>query len=162
MASDIESEVLTVGRFSSQLLNYRGSEKKIRLIGDTLQNTFDNSSTGSDVAVGIDSASLATNTLQKGSIKGIVYSALKAFFVSRGVGVTNANALALLTIDAAKISGVSPMSVIEDILQKNSKKIQFKNDIIISHNLLREPGNQLGKTNTVNNKKSFQARLIKP
>jgi hypothetical protein len=159
LASNIEEQVVSVGRFSSQVLNYRGAEKKVRVVNDQLSNTFDNSS-GDNFAPEVGSLSLGNFGLVSGSVKSVDYYTLRSYFLNRGTGVINANALALLVIDSAKIMNISPRKLLERSLPSTGK-IRFAEDVMLTINYLRSTGNQIGTATSVNNHKSPQSRNVK-
>lgn len=150
---------ISVDRFSSQLLNYRGAELKVRVVSDQFSNTF-SKSRGADVAAEASSVFLGNQGLVTGSVSGIEYESLRAYFIGRGTGTTNASTLSLLLIDTAKMIGSTPRKLLETLIPQGGK-ITFSNDVALTTNLLRPNGNQVGSVSNIDNSASIQYRNVR-
>ena len=155
-----QHQEVSVGRFSSQLLNYHGAEKKVILSRGTIGNTFTNG-TGSERAPSPENLALSESNLSGGAIDSSQYYPIRSYFLNRGVGLTNASTLALMVLDAAKMVGMSPRALLERELPSGTN-VQFNDDMVLAQNELRPLGNKIGFARDIINNNSVQARNIRP
>ena len=153
------SSILSAGRFSSQMLTYLGTQRTVKTVTGSPENTFKYAS-GSPVFV--DPASLSQSALgfgEAGSYSATVYNSTKCYFLSRGASSLYADTMTGLVIDMAQVLGIS----VQTLLEKSviGPTIMFSDDAYRAMNLLRDPGNQVGRVTTLSNKYSLQARQIR-
>lgn len=153
------STILSAGRFSSQMLTYLGTQKTVKTVTGSAENTFKYSS---GAPVFIDPGSLSQSALgegEPGSYSPAVYNSTKCYFLSRGASALYADTMTGLVIDMARVTGVS----VQTLLEKSSvgTTIMFSDDAYRAMNLLRDPGNQVGRVTSLNNKFSLQANQIR-
>ena len=153
------ANIASVGRFSSQMLTYLGTQRTVKSIGNTPTNTF-------KYATGTVALPNAASMLQANRSTGVIgnyapdtYNSTKSYFLSRGAGPSYADAMTGLAIDMASILGTSPAALLEQVTPTG--KLMFTENVYRSFNLLRDPGNQVGIVTSVNNRYSIQAREIR-
>lgn len=153
------SNIASIGRFSSQMLTYLGTQRTVKNVGGEAANTF-------KFASGPTTFPTPGNVSQSLVGEGVVgnyspetYNSTKCYFLSRGIGPLYAEAMTGLIIDMASTLGVSPQSLIEK--SELSGKVLFSPDAYRTFNMFRDPGNQVGMVTTVNNRYSLQAREIR-
>jgi hypothetical protein len=93
-----------------------------------------------------------------GSYSSDEYNSTKCYFLSRGASIMYADAMTALVIDTAQLMGISPQSVLEQ--STINKKFDFSNGAYSAINMLRDPGNQIGKATPINNRNSLKAREL--
>lgn len=154
------NNIASLGRFSSQMLTYLGTQRTVKNVGGSYANTF-------KYAVGpvtfpepgsFQQASLGTGVT--GSFSPASYDSTKSYFLSRGTSSAYADSMTALTIDIANTMGISPQS----LLEQSSKfgKLDMSDTAYQIFNELRDPSHQIGRTKAVANIKSLQAREIRP
>lgn len=149
----------SIGRFSSQMLTYLGTQKTVRTVNGNPTNTF-KYSTGITVfppAGSVAQADLGGGVV--GNYSPAVYNSTKCYFLSRGAGTMYADTMAGLAIDIAATIGVSPQSFLEQ--SETQGKLLPSENAYRTFNLYRDPGNQVGTVTTVKNRYSLQARQIR-
>ena len=147
-----------IGRFSSQMLTYLGTQRTIRVVNGVAENTF-KYQTGPTTFPGIDSVSV--DALENGVVGNYspeAYNFTKGYFQSRGASKVYADTMTGLSIDIAAILGVSTQTLLENM---DPKKMLLSDDAYRVFNLLRDPGNQVGTVTSVDNRYSLQARAIR-
>lgn len=153
------SNISSIGRFSSQMLTYLGVQRTVKSTGGDIVNTYKYSSgntvfpdpgnvTQSDLGGGVS-----------GSYNASTYDSTLCYFLSRGVGPLYANTMAGLAIDMAAALGISVPSLLEQV--NTNGQLLFTEDAYRMFNVFRDPGNQVGIVTTTNNKFSLQAREIR-
>lgn len=153
------SNVSSIGRFSSQMLTYLGTQKTVKSVNGTYENTF-KYQTGPTTF--IDYGSLSQSILDGGvvgSVSPSSYDSTKSYFLARGVSDVYADTMAALAIDIATIVGMTPQALLEqsDLMSK----LNLSDAAYTAFNKLRDPGNQVGTVTSVSNKSSLQARQIR-
>ena len=149
----------TLGRFSSQMLTYLGTQRTVKIVTDVLANTY-KYSTGSTVFPNPGSLSQATaGEGVVGSYAPNVYNATKCYFLSRGASDVYADTMTGLTIDIAAILGISPANLL--VKYEVSGATSLTPDAYGAFNILRSASHQVGTATSVNNKYSLQARAIR-
>lgn len=149
----------TIGRFSSQMLTYLGTQKTVKIINGVPTNTFKFES-GNTVFPS------AGSVLQSDVGGGVVgnyspntYDSTKCFFLSRGVGSLYADTMTGLAIDMAAQMGISTQQLLE--IADLTGQLQFSENAYRAFNNLRDPGNQVGIVTSASNRNSLQARQIR-
>lgn len=153
------SNISTLGRFSSQILTYLGTQKTVKSVNGTYVNTF-KYNTGTTVFPDPDTL------LQSdygggvvGSMPTAYYNSTKSYFLSRGGSEVYADAMTSLTLDIALVLGISPVELLEK--SEYVSKLSMSADAYRMFNELRDPGNQVGVVTTALNRDSLQARQIR-
>lgn len=153
------TSVASVGRFSSQMLTYFGTQKTVKLVGDSYVNTFKYQSGPTTF---VDPASLLQSDLGggvTGSLQSSYYDSTRCYFLSRGVGIAYAETMTALALDMALQLGISPQEFLEK--SESFLKLDLLPDAYRAFNNLRDPGNQVGVVTTPSNKSSLQSRQIR-
>lgn len=153
------SNIASIGRFSSQMLTYLGTQKTVKTVNNVPTNTFKYSS---GPTVFPNAGSLLQSTLGLGVVGNYspdAFDSTKCFFLSRGVGPLYADTMAGLAIDMASQLGISPQALLEQISIGGT--LDFSPNSYRAFNNLRDPGNQVGTVTTVDNRLSLQARQIR-
>lgn len=153
------ANIATIGRFSSQMLTYLGTQRTVKSVGGTPQNTFKWSQgpTTFPTPGSVSQADLGGGVV--GNYSSATYNATVCYFLSRGTGPLYAQTMTGLAIDMATMLGVSTQSLLEQ--SEVNGQLLFTPDAYRSFNLLRDPGNQVGVVTTVNNRFSLRAREIR-
>lgn len=153
------SNIASIGRFSSQMLTYLGTQRTVKTVTGTSQNTYKYASgtTIFPTPGNINQSGLGVGV--SGSFSGSFYNSTKSFFLSRGASDAYADTMTALTIDIASVLGVTPQSLLENTdvvgqLKLDSVAYQVFNE-------LRDPGHQVAVVTSVNNRYSLQARAIR-
>jgi hypothetical protein len=153
------SNIASIGRFSSQMLTYLGTQKTVKYVNGNPTNTF-------KYTTGPTTFPSAGSLLQSGLGAGVVgnyssnaYDSTKCYFLSRGVGTMYADTMAGLAIDMASQLGITPQSLLESV--NLSGQLLFTENAYRAFNNLRDPGNQVGIVTTASNRYSLQARQIR-
>lgn len=153
------SNIASLGRFSSQMLTYLGTQKTVKSVNGTYQNTF-------KYANGPTTFPSAGSLLQSDLGGGVVgncspdtYDNTKSYFLSRGASVAYSETMTALTIDIASTFGISPQSLLEQ--SEISSKFALSPNAYRLFNELRDPSHQVGVVTTPSNKTSLQARQIR-
>lgn len=153
------SNIASIGRFSSQMLTYFGTQKVVKNVGGTYENTFKYQTAPTTF---IDPGSLLQSDLGGGVVGNYspsAYDSTRSYFLSRGVGAAYAETMTALAMDMAAIMGVSPQAFLE--ASENFSKFELSPNAFRIFNELRDPGNQVGVVTTPSNKDSLQARQIR-
>ena len=153
------SNISSIGRFSSQMLTYLGTQKTVQSRQGTVVNTF-KYATGP--ASFVDPGSLAQSALGEGvsgSYAPDTYNYARCYFLSRGATVVYADTMTALAIDMATMLGVSVQNLLEKI--NPTGQLLLTPDAYRSLNVLRDPGNQVAIVTSVDNRYSLQAREIR-
>lgn len=153
------SNVASIGRFSSQMLTALGTQRTVKTVNGVPTNTF-KYGTGNYTfpsAGSISQAGLGLGVV--GNYSPSSFDSTKCYFLSRGVGPLYADAMAGLAIDMAAMLGISPQALLEQT--NTSGALLFTEDAYRAFNNLRDPGNQVGTVTTASNRYSLQARQIR-
>lgn len=155
-----KSTLASLGRFSSQMLTYLGTQRTVKITGGSqYSNTF-KYRTEPTVFPPADSAQQA---LFWDGVSGAwnpnSFDSTKCFFMSRGASAVYAETMTGLAIDIASIIGVSPQAFLERV--SNGKQLALTMDAYRAFNDLRDPAHQVGVVTTVDNRFSLQARQIR-
>lgn len=153
------SNIASIGRFSSQMLTYLGTQRTVKSVTGTPANTF-KYSTGNNVFINPGSLSQAGLGLGVvGNYSSSNYNSTKCFFLSRGASQVYADTMTALILDMSAMLGVSAQTLLEKA--DTDFGFQFSDEAYRSMNLLRDSGNQIGVVRTVDNRNSLQARQIR-
>lgn len=151
--------ISTVGRFSSFMLTYLGTQKTVKTVNGNPTNTFKYATGPTTFA---SAGSISQSVLGggvAGSFKSNYYNSIKCYFSSRGASIVYADTMTALVIDIASIAGITPIELLEQA--EHSGQFLFTENAYRAFNNLRDPGNQVGVTTSVNNRYSLQARQIR-
>ena len=153
------ANIASIGRFSSQMLTYLGTQKTVKSVNSVPTNTFKYATgpTTFPSAGSISQADLGGGVV--GNYAPNTYNSTKSYFLSRGVGALYADTMTGLAIDMASMLGISTAALLEQITP--SGQLMFTSEAYRAFNLLRDPGNQIGTVTSVNNRYSLQAREIR-
>jgi hypothetical protein len=153
------SNIASIGRFSSQMLTYLGTQKTVKYVNGNPTNTFKYSS-------GPTTFPSAGSVLQADLGGGVVgnyspsdYDTTRCYFLSRGASLLYADTMAGLALDMALQMGITPQSLLESSNFNNN--LLFSDNAYRAMNNLRDPGNQVGVVTSVDNRYSIQARQIR-
>ena len=148
-----------IGRFSSEMLTYLGTQRTVKTVTGSPANTFKYSS-GNTVFPPPGSVSQAgLNEGVVGNYSPSTFDSAKCYFLSRGASKVYADTMAALAIDMAAFLGISVQSLLEQ--SELNGKLFLTENAYCSFNLLRDPGNQVGVVTAVDNRYSLQAREIR-
>lgn len=145
-----------VGRFSSTLLGQFGARRNVNQVEGVAGNVF-SLSRGNESYPSPDSIALSAGNFSSGALSENTYTAIQAFYESRGASLANASAMASVTMDSAKMMGVHPMS----LLDYNSSNTALSRDAYSNLNDLRTVSDQQHLVSDVNNRKSLKSRSIR-
>lgn len=154
-----KQNIASIGRFSSQMLTYLGTQRTVKTVTGIAANTY-KYATGPTVFPSPDTVSqsdLGGGVV--GNYSSNVFNSTRCYFLSRGAGKMYAEAMTGLAIDMAAILGISVQSLLEQ--SENNGQLLFTADAYRSFNMLRDPGNQVGIVTSVSNRNSLQAREIR-
>lgn len=149
---------LEVSRFSTQLLQQSGAQKEIRQADGKVVNQY-TLSRGNEMFADPTAVSLSSATLEKGAFSNNVFSAVRGYFESRGASRSNADVMASLTMDVAKTTGRSPMTLLD---YNSTGSTSFDTEIMNFLNRYRPRSQQQDVFSDTNNKKSsLKSRSIR-
>ena len=152
-----EKSTLQVGRFSTQLLEQFGAQNSVANAGGSRTNTFKNSN-GSEHFANPSAVNLSSGKLTPGAFSNNVFSAVRAYFESRGASGPNADAMASIAMDVARLNGVSPIS----LLDYNTTGKAAYNTLIMNYINRFRPNSQPQEVFAdTQNKDSLRARQIR-
>lgn len=153
------ANIATIGRFSSQMLTYLGTQRTVKSVGGTPQNTFKWSQgpTTFPTPGSVSQADLGGGVV--GNYSPATYNSTFCYFLSRGTGPLYAQAMAGLAIDMATMLGISTQNLLEQ--SEVNGQLLFTPNAYRAFNLLRDPGNQVGVVTSVSNRNSLRAREIR-
>jgi len=149
------SNIPSIGRFSSQMLTYLGTQRTVK--GTT--NTF-KYATGPTVFPSPGSYSQAAlGAGVVGSFSAASYDSTKCYFLSRGATQLYADTMTGLAIDIANILGITPGALL--VASEVNGRTTLSPDSYTAFNTLRDPANQVGTATSVSNKNSLQSKQIR-
>jgi hypothetical protein len=154
-----DSNIASIGRFSSQMLTYLGTQRTVKNVSNVPTNTF-KYSTGPTVFPNAGSSREAGLGLGVvGNYSPNAFDSTKCFFLSRGVSPMYADTMTALAIDMSFQIGITPQALLEEA--GSDGLLDFTPNSYRALNNLRDPGNQVGVVTTVDNRYSLQARQIR-
>ncbi len=141
------------------MLTYFGTQKTVKSVGGTYQNTFKYQNGPTSF---INAGSLLQSQLGEGVVGNFspsAYDSTKSYFLSRGTGLAYAETMTSLAIDIASTLGISPQALLEQ--SEISSKLLMSPNAYRLFNEFRDTTHQVGIVTTVSNKRSLQAREIR-
>jgi hypothetical protein len=153
------TNILSIGRFSSQMLTYLGTQRTVKNVFGGIGNTY-KYETGTTVYPSpgsVSQAALGAGVVGSYSLSD--YNSVLCYFLSRGATQVYAETMTALVIDMATIVGITPGELL--VKSEIAGKTIFSSDAYSAFNLLRDTGNQVGRATSVDNKRSLQARQIR-
>jgi len=154
------SNIPSIGRFSSQMLTYLGTQRIVQQSGNYAFNQFiDALGPTFYVEPGSAQQSNLGAGVVVGSVSSTTFDVIKGYFLSRGASSVYADTMTMLTVDICAILGITPMSFVEQIDQQGI--IYLNNSLLSAFNLLRSPGNQIANATSVNNRKSSVSNQVR-
>ena len=153
------SNIAAIGRFSSQMLTYLGTQKTVKNVGGSYENTF---KYANGPTTFIDAGSLLQSGLGEGVVGNFspaAFDSTRSYFLSRGIGAAYAETMTALTIDIAATLGISPQALLEQ--SEISSKLLLSPNAYRLFNEFRDTTHQIGIVTTVTNRNSLQAREIR-
>lgn len=153
------SNISSIGRFSSQMLTYLGTQKTVKNVTGVPSNTF-------KYAFGTTTFPSPDSLKQSdlgGGVSGawspISFDSTKSFFLSRGATKVYADTMAAMVIDIAAVLGVTPQSLLEKA--ETLGKLQLDANAYRAFNELRDPSHQVAVATGIDNRNSLQSREIR-
>jgi hypothetical protein len=151
--------VASIGRFSSQMLTYLGTQKTVKNVTGSANNTFKYSN---GTTVFPDPGSLQ-QSMPGAGVSGSYplewYNNVKSYFLGRGASQLYADTMTGMAIDVALSLGITPQSLLEQV--DPSGKLLLTTNAYRSLNMLRDPSHQVGIVTAVDNRYSPKAREIR-
>lgn len=144
-------------RFSTQFIKQQGARRKTVSEGGKLVNTFQDSK-GFEKSVNAAFVALTDKKLVTSSLNSEQYFYAKSFFQTRGSSETTAITLAVLSMDAAKIQGVSVMKFLEPLRTNSENRKNFESFVAI--NFFRPTSSKQAFLVQKTNDGSFRSRDI--
>ncbi len=153
------SNISSIGRFSSQMLTYLGTQRTVKNVSGEYANTF-------KYALGPTTFPSPGSVQQADLGGGVVgnwspqsYNSTVSYFLSRGASNVYADNMTGLAIDIASVLNISAQA----LLERSSLVGTFAlaGDSYRVFNALRDPSHQIGEATSVVNKYSLQAREIR-
>lgn len=155
-----DPSISTLGRFSSQMLTYLGTQRTVANVpGGIAGNTFKYASGPTVYPVPGSVLQATSGQGVPGSYSPAVYNSVTSFYLSRGASQLYADTMAALTIDTAAIMGITPMAFLAQSEVNGQMALQAAG--YTSINMLRDPGNQIGTSTPVSNQNSLVATQIR-
>lgn len=151
--------IASIGRFSSQMLTYLGTQKTVKSVTGQTANTF-KYSTGTTVFP--DPGSLQQSLLGvgvSGSYSPDWYNNVRCYFLARGATPAYADTMTGLAIDMATALGITPQALLEQV--DPTGKLLLSPNAYRALNMLRDPSHQVGVVTSVDNRYSLKAREIR-
>lgn len=153
------SNLASIGRFSSQMLTYLGTQRTVKSVTGSPANTFRYSK---GTTIFPDPGSLQQSELDvgvSGSYPIEWYNNVKSYFLGRGASQMYADAMTGLAIDMATAIGITPQELLEQV--DPTGKLLLSANAYRSMNFLRDPSHQLATVTSVDNRLSLKAREIR-
>ena len=148
-----------LGRFSSQMLSYLGTQRTVVNTTNGTYNTF-KYATGPTSYPSPGSQKMANLGLGVvGAVSGGLFDRVKGYFLSRGASQAYADTMTLLTIDIATVLNITPLTLIDRV--EKDGKVLFTDNMLLAFNALRDPGHQVAQSSNVNNRVSFKSTEIR-
>jgi hypothetical protein len=153
------SNLASIGRFSSQILTALGTQKTVKYVNGVPTNTlkYDTGNVTFPSAGSLLQSDLGGGVV--GNYSPEAYDSTKSYFLSRGVGSLYADTMTALAIDMSAQLGITPQALLEQ--SEIGSKLIFSENAYRSLNNLRDPGNQVGVATSIDNRNSLQARQIR-
>ena len=150
----------TLGRFSSQMLTYLGTQRTITTVsGGMAGNTYRYSSGPTSYPSPGSALQATSGAGVPGSYSPSVYNSVTCFYLSRGASPMYADTMAALTVDTAAMMGITPIAFLANSEINGQLMLQAAGYTLM--NTLRDPGNQTGTATSVSNQNSSVATQIR-
>lgn len=146
-------------RFSTQFIKQQGARRNTIESGGKFVNTFQDAR-GFEHALNSATVALADKNLVTSSLNSEQYFYAKSFYEKRGTTELTAITLAVLSLDAAKIRGVSVMRFLEPMKHSDNKSMDFES--FVAANLFRPASSQQSFLVAKTNDDSHRSRDILP
>jgi hypothetical protein len=140
-------------RNSSLAKSYRGQDIKT-----TLNNGGYTTSYAPEKGTPAEVSKLIGEATIPASVKPIEFNVIKAYYERKGASAKNATTLSLLTIDAARINDVSPMSLLRPF---DNTEVALDEFILYTLNKLGNTTSLLATAQVKDNSQSYKADYIK-
>lgn len=88
----------------------------------------------------------------------LTFNVVKSFYVTKGASDRQSSVLALLTIDSARVNGVSPMKMLD---QLNIAELRLSDDLMYIINILNESTSKVATAVVLSNNLSYKSSYIK-
>ncbi len=155
------SNISSIGRFSSQMLSYLGTQRSVQVVDGVFANVFTYPTTSNEIYPSPSSAQLYQYGVQVvGNISPTMYDNIKCFFLSRGASSVYADTMTALVADISTVLNVSPQALLES--SEVNGQFVLANSAYQAFNELRDPANQIGQVTPISNRNSLSARQILP
>lgn len=153
------SNISSIGRFSSQMLTYLGTQRTVKSVTGAPANTYKYASgtTVFPTPGNISQSALGEGVI--GNYSAATFDSTRCYFLSRGAGDLYADTMSALAIDMANTLGISTQSLLEQA--ETNGQLLFTADAYRALNIYRDSGNQVGIVTTISNRNSLQAREIR-
>lgn len=153
------SNISSIGRFSSQMLTYLGTQKTVKAVTDSSANTFKYSDSPTIFPSPDSISQAALGYGVTGAYSLADYNSTKCYFLSRGATQVYAETMTGLAIDIASSLGISTQELLMSF--GSNGQVAFTDNAYRVFNLLRDPGNQVGTVTSVDNRNSLQSKQIR-
>ena len=145
-----------IGRYSTDAIRQLGAKRKVITANGRRKNFFD-SRKGGEKFYSPENVILNDNRVKIESYPEVKFFVVKAYFQKRGSSDSNAETLAMLIFDIARLEKVDPLVLLESL---PSGKVGLSDIAYLSMNVLRPVDSQHQKVSDVNNRKSLKAKNI--
>lgn len=153
------SSAVITGRFASQMLSAFGVQRTTRTVQGTVATTFKYLTSGSTYSGPTPINGFISSALEEGYCSPEEYNQTRCYYIDRGASSMYADTMTMLSVDMSRMLGVTTINLLEQ--SELGGKLNFSDEAYYAMNKLRDPGNQLTVTATVNNGRSLQARQIR-
>lgn len=153
------NKIASLGRFSSQMLTYLGTQRTVKSVTGSPNNTY-KYATGTEVFP--DPGTLQQSMLGagvSGSYSPDWYNNTKCYFLGRGASVMYADAMTGMVIDMAVALGTTPQALLEQV--DANGKLMLTANAYRTFNMLRDPAHQVGTVTSVDNRYSLKSKEIR-
>jgi len=147
--------VASIGRFSSQMLTYLGTQRTVKGSNNTFK--YADGPTTFPAPGSYQQAALGAGV--SGSYNLNWYNNVKSYFLGRGATQKYADAMTGLAIDIATSLGITPQALLEQV--DPSGQLLLSANAYRSFNMLRDPSHQVGTVTSIDNRLSLKAREIR-
>lgn len=154
-----DNNIPGLGRFSSQMLSYLGTQRTVSVTPTGIYNVFKYALGPTTYPSPGSKRMSALGFGVVGSLSGGTYDKIRSYYISRGASIVYADTMTMLTVDIAISLGVTPISLIEKVEREG--KVLFTDDMMIAFNTLRDPSHQVSRSVNVNNRNSFKSNEIR-
>jgi len=154
-----DNNIPGLGRFSSQMLSYLGTQRTASVTPSGVYNVF-KYTTGDTTFTSPGSAKMGNlGAGVVGNVSGGTFDQIKCYYLSRGASQVYADTMTMLTVDIAATLGITPMVLIERA--QHDGKVLFSDATMTAFNNLRDPSHQVANSTSINNRQSFKSNEIR-